>query len=117
MGQETVVNKQKFVKLLGKMLSMPPIQNSEIVGKKRKKKKWLRVLERGIINRFVVNGESPFNILLDVAENHLRLFYGGLRMIRCHLDIKKFQRTLASVTFDPPQGTPAGRKTHCDNRD
>jgi hypothetical protein len=39
MTQEIVVNKQKFDRLLGKMLSMPPAQNSEIVGKKRKPKK------------------------------------------------------------------------------
>jgi hypothetical protein len=39
MPKEIVVNKQKFDRLLGKILSMPPIQNSEIVGKKRKPKK------------------------------------------------------------------------------
>jgi len=39
MAREIVVNKQKFERLLGKMLSMSPIKNSEIVGKKRKPKK------------------------------------------------------------------------------
>jgi len=39
MGEEIVVDKQKFERLLGQIPNMPPIQNSEIVGKKRKAKK------------------------------------------------------------------------------